>query len=547
MTFIVFIVVIGIVIFVHELGHFLVAKCAGVYVGTFSLGFGPRLLGIRIGETDYRISAIPLGGYVSMAGQADLPDEQHDETHAHVPAYRRYDTQPVLTRMAIIVAGPLMNILFALPIAIVMLMSGIQQPLDIDQTTIGDVVPGSPAAVAGLVPGDRIIAVAQQPVDSWQELVHALTTRIGDATPITYLRKAQTNFATVVPELNPEKGYMGIGVMHMKRAQVAAILPDSPAARAGIMTNDIVYRVVGLYANELSMDAVINALQARPERRVVLGIKRFPPVRYFHETNQFTRERIVVETTRASTIAHAQLYGSYLFPMVSAPTNFPVQNGDIIRAIDGTPLAVETAQDVIATMPEGPVDLTIERVIGGIAKEVIQTNITVDLISVGRIGVVFAPAQQTVRYTFTDALKQSPTIVLARVKETIHVIRMLFQRKVGLQSLTGPIGIARLTGAAAAHGRDVLLGLVLLITVNLGILNLLPIPVLDGGHVILLLGEAVYRKPLPTRLVLWYQKLGILLILTLTVFVFYNDIVNWLADSTAVSLLLGAIRRFFSP
>lgn len=546
MTLLIFLAVIGVIIFVHELGHFAIAKIAGVYVDTFSLGFGPRIIGIRIGETDYRISLIPLGGYVRMFGQFDLPEDEDKadmERYKDIPAYRRYDHQPILARMAIIVAGPLMNILFAFPVAMAMLMSGVQQPIDVDETTIGDVVQDSPAYVSGLIPGDTIIEIDGERVHSWHGLVGEMTTRIGDITPLTYIRNGETNYASVVPEINSDAGYMGIGIQQMQRAQIASITSNSPACNSGLQENDVVDRLIGLYLSELSLEKLIDAIQARPHARLVLGVKRFPTTRMSNETNDFTRDRIVLDTERAGKIKHVTVYGNMLLLDKTAPTNSPLKSGDTLLRINNQAVTDKTANDIISALPAGPVSLQIERISGKIKKEKIQTNVTATIHDIGRIGVIFTPAHQIVRYTFMDALKEAPKKVWARFFETLQVIRMLFQRKIGLNQLTGPVGIARLTGMAAQSGIDVLLSLVLLITVNLGILNLLPLPVLDGGHVVLLTIEWIwtflFKKKLAPAFLLIYQWTGFIIIIALTIYVFYNDILNWIISTTSIGLYIG--------
>ena len=546
MTFLIFLIVLGVVVFVHELGHFVVAKLAGVYVDVFSLGFGPRLLGVRIGETDYRISLIPLGGYVRMAGQSDVPEDMDDEIAARyrdVPVWRRYDRQSIATRVAIIAAGPLMNLLFALPVAFAMLVIGVREPLDVDATTVGQILPGSPAAVAGLVPGDRIIAVDDTPVKEWEKVVTSIRTRLGDQITLTYLRNGDTNRATLTPGVDKEVGYVGIGIQQMHRAQIAAIVSNSPAGASGLIVGDVIDRMVGQYADDLSMHRLIDAIQERPDRKIVLGVKRFADVRSVMETTAFARARIVLETERAGKIAHVTLLGATIFPDATAPSNFPLRAGDTLISINGSSVSPDTANDIVADLPRGDVSLHIERIEGTILKERTYTNVTATITDVGRIGVVFTAANQTVRYPPLAALKECGVRSWDRFVETLQVLRMLFQRKLGISTLTGPVGIARMTGAAAATGIDVLLSLVLIITINLGILNLLPIPVLDGGHILLLGLEAIYRKPLPMKFVIWCQKIGGILLLALVIYVFYNDIVSWIADNDRLGLFLGRLWR----
>jgi len=233
MTVVYFVVVLGTLVFVHELGHFVVAKLCGVYVDCFSLGFGPRLIWLRIGETEYRISAIPLGGYVRMAGQSDLPDEEDKalaERIKDLPPQRRYDRQSVPRRMAIILAGPVMNLLFALPVAYVLLTTGEMHGLESDATTIGEVLPGSPAMEAGMLPGDRVVRINDEVVRDWSHLTRLTRNNIGNELQVTYERGGRIFTAPVTPVLDMEKQIMGIGVQQMERAQVAAILSNMPAA-----------------------------------------------------------------------------------------------------------------------------------------------------------------------------------------------------------------------------------------------------------------------------------------------------------------------------
>ncbi len=546
MTLIWFVVVLGIIVFVHELGHFLVAKWCGVYVDCFSLGFGPRIAWLKIGETEYRISAIPLGGYIRMAGQFDIPediDKEAAKRYAHVPAYRRYDKQSVPRRMAIIAAGPLMNILFALPVAFLLLVTGQNQPLELDRTTIGNVIPGSPAAIAGLVPGDRILEIGGVPVRSWSDVVQQTLTRIGTKTTITYERQNNEITVPIEPGQNEELGYMGIGIARMMRAQIALIFSNTPASRSALQVGDVVDRLIGLNPSELSWSELDTEIKKRPNARLVLGVKRFPPVRYASESNIFETAKVLVETERAGRLAHIGIdaFSGMIVCDENTPTNFPVRTGDRIKLINGRRLDPEEIARYVQKLPVGDVHVVIERIEGGIAKTKTVTNVTLHVVDAGRIGVMFGEAQQRIVYRPIEAMKASPVRAWDKFVETLQVLRMLLERRLGLNAFVGPIGIARITGMAARSGFDVLLNIVLLITVNLGILNLLPLPVLDGGHLVLLAGEAVYRKPLPVRFVLWYQKAGFALIILLMGYVLYNDVIRWIIDNESLGLLIGRL------
>jgi regulator of sigma E protease len=547
-TVVIFVVVLGILVFVHELGHFIVAKMCGVYVDCFSLGFGPRLLWLTVGETEYRISVIPLGGYVRMAGQFDVPEEYDQEAaerYKHIPAYRRYDAQSVPKRMAIIVAGPLMNLLFALPVAFILLVTGETQPLSFDATTIGTIVPGSPAAVAGMVPGDKIVSVGDRLVSDWDQMVGMIRGYINTETTITYKRGDERITVPVTPVLDMDKGYLGIGVQQMRRAQVATISSNSPAARSGLKEGDVVDRLFGLYAGEVSYATLIEEIHDRPDATLVFGVKQFADERYVTDSNTYETARVVCETERAGKFEYLSIYtvkGQDIFILDNdTPDNFPVNSGDRIIKINNRRFKPNTIQNYVMNLPAGKTPVLLERITGNVIKTLEKTNMVLNVQDVGRIGVGFVPATQIVKYHPLDALLMSPKLGYAKFMELMQVLKLLITRKIDLRTIAGPIGIARMTGTAAEAGFDVLLSFVLLITVNLGVLNLLPIPVLDGGHLVLLSLEAAYRKPLSTRFVLWFQKLGFIIILGLIALVIYQDIYNMLVANESIGLFLGRI------
>jgi regulator of sigma E protease len=553
MTLFWFLVVLGVLVFVHEFGHFIMAKLYGVYVDRFSLGFGPRLVGLTIGDTDYCISAIPFGGYVRMAGQFDLPEEYDKEAlerYKDVPTSRWFNRQSVSRRMVIIVAGPLMNLLFALPVAYVMLTTGINQPLAMDATTIGAVLPGAPAAIAGLIPGDRVLSVNGVPVHSWQEVVRAVRRRIGEETSITVMRDGKHIKARVTPGMDEEIGYIGIGIDQMQRAMVATLDQDGTAAHSGLRVGDVVDRIIGVSSGLLSLDTLIDEIQAHPGRRLVLDVKRFPAVRGVNESNVFTSARVEVQAERVGRFAYTDVgeYGGdfVLLPKETAPSNFPVVAGDRIRAINGRPVKAGDVLDVIYALPAGEAEVTVERVEGRIAKQRVTTNLVLRVTDMGRIGVTFTEAQQRVVYTPLEALMLTPVRCYQVFLDTLDVLRMMIERKVSIKGIAGPLTIARMTGAAARSGWDVLLGVVLLITVNLGILNLLPLPVLDGGHVVLLCIEGVVRRPLPAQFIIWFQKAGVFLLLALFAVVMYQDIIRMIVANESLGLWIGHIVNLVS-
>jgi RIP metalloprotease RseP len=293
----------------------------------------------------------------------------------------------------------------------------------------------------------------------------------------------------------------------------------------------------------VSYSTLISDIQNRAGAKLVFGVKRFAPERYITDSNTFETARIVCETSRAGKFDHLTIIPvrnkNIFFRDDDVPEGFPVKNGDRILKINGRAFPVDTLQNYVARLPAGNVPVVIERVTGKLVKTLIETNVVLKVKDIGQIGAVLTPATQIVKYHPREALLMSPKLGYAKFMELMQVLKLLVTRKIGIDALAGPIGIARMTGMAAERGFDVLLGFVLLITVNLGVLNLLPIPVLDGGHLVLLSIEAIYRKPLSIRFVLWFQKLGFLIILGLIGMVVYQDIYNILVDNETIGLFLG--------
>jgi len=374
-TLVVFLAVIGAIVFVHEFGHFVLAKLCGVYVDCFSLGFGPRLLWLKTGETEYRISLVPLGGYVRMAGQEDMPEDEAKsaQRYAHVPPCRHYDRKAVWQRMAIIAAGPLMNLVFALPVAFALLAWGERMPLPADATTIGSVLPGSPAQHAGIMPGDKLVAIGGHTVGDWFQIQRATIGSIGSTTTIRFVRNEREMMAAVLPVLDLEKRIVGIGIEPMQRAQVASVISNMPAAHAGLRPGDIVERLIGIAPTDLSLKDVMTEIQKRPTSRLLLGIVRLPSSCKPGETTPGERRNVPVTTTRVGGFEHIDLVGCFIVCEGTAPSNFVVQTGDRILCINGRALGPDEVQDYVQSLPSGEVPVEIERVSGRFVKRRVLT------------------------------------------------------------------------------------------------------------------------------------------------------------------------------
>lgn len=439
MTIFYAVILLGILIFVHELGHFLFAKLAKVKVLKFSLGFGPRVLGKKYGDTEYLISAVPLGGYVKMLGE-----ESGDEISAEDRA-RAYNFQPVGKRMLIVLSGPIFNILFAALVFALISVSGIPVPYP----DIGKVAENSPAARAGLMTGDRVAEINGSAVRSWDEIESLMSKNRGNTLLFSIKRGETVMQLSVTPEKKSEKDIFGedrevwtSGISPLLYPDVGAVTKGSPAEKAGLQKGDRIVEIEGVSLKTWQdMTAIIHENPGKPLR---FRIKR---------SDRFMEVAITPEKSAVS----------------------------------------------------GP---------GGEKKEI-------GIIGVRPLGNDFIKKYgpvEAVRFGVIKTWDVSALTVVAIVK--------LIQRIIPAETIGGPILIFQMAGQQAAHGALSFFTFMAVISINLGILNLLPIPILDGGHVLFLLIEAVRRKPVSEKVIMIAHKAGLAIIITLMIFAFYNDIMR---------------------
>ena len=445
-SIIIFIIVLGVLIFFHELGHFLVARLFGVGVEKFSLGFGPRLFGKTIGRTDYRVSLVPLGGYVKMIGdEPDAPLEPADIplsfTHKHVAK-----------RSMIVAAGPLFNVL----LAILIFSGGLYfAGLPSIRPVVRDVEVESPAEQAGLQEGDRIKTIDQQQVSSWRDIEAALSKSQGQPLQVTFVRDGQTHTTTVKPRqvqavnlFGDTISYFELGISGVAEvsAVVEEVLNGMPAAKAGLQKGD-----------------QIIAIDDKPVQR--------------WETMQE-----IVSKSQGRTMT------------------FKIRRGHEVLSI---PLTPEKVQE----------------------RDFIGTKQNVYRIGIRRAGISIPEEDQiTVNLGFSQALGQGFMQTWNVTKATGYFLVKLVKREVPKEAIGGPIRIAQMAQKEAQQGVMQLLYFIAIISVNLAVLNLLPIPVLDGGHLLFFGIEAVQRKPVSRKTRETAQQIGIFLLILLMIFVFYNDI-----------------------
>lgn len=416
---------LALIIFVHELGHFLVAKAFGVRVVTFSLGFGKRLWGFRRGDTDYRISLVPLGGYVRMGGE--MLDERTGDP-------REFLSKPRWQRVLIYLAGPLANIVLAVVLIAGLFVVG--TPTDRNPPVIGTVEEGSPAAAAGLRTGDRILALGSEEITLWRDVDFAVATSPGRPLAVRYARDGEERTTTLVPEEVPRDGY-GIAGFHPRLSpRITDLVADSRAAAAGLERGDVIAAVDGQPVHDVQ--EFIDYVGARPETQVAIAIRR-----------------------------------------------------------DDRPLT-------LAVVPA-------------------------DVEGVGRIGVYVGYYQ---RLPVGAALVESVRFNADIIVKTVQVLGKLFSREIAPQSaVAGPVGIADSLGRAAEQGLLPLLFTIAILSTSIAFVNLLPIPMLDGGHITILAIESVLRSDLSLTVKERVAQVGFTMLMMLMAAALFFDLTRYLPGS----------------
>ena len=533
LTLLSFALVISVVVFFHELGHLIVGKALGVRAIRFSIGFGPKLFGFNAGETEYRVSLLPLGGYVKFAG-----DNPYEEV-APEDRGRGFLEQPPWKKGAIAFAGPAANFVLAVALYFVVFAAPHQDLA----AKVGYVKPQSPAAQAGLRSGDRIVSIDGEPVVGWSGLQEKIRAHGGQPVTMEIERGGARETLRVVPAVHEETdpvetvkhGRIGIAAVP-RAAQVTVISPDTPAGRGGVRTFDKVVKLDG--APVASWEQLQQQIAGRSD---ALKLELLRP-----EAVQAPGGTLWSEKPVSLTLPAPDAPGAYGLE-ASDLTLFAVQpggaadeaglkRGDRVLAVNGRP-ALSWSDEVDAAIKAAgtqPVRIAVRRdgkeltftVTPHPRKDRDETGLLQDVPDLGAAPDLnaFAEAERIwVRYALPDAAYRAVTNTGVFVrKQAIGIVRIVTGH-ISSRAIGGPLMIADVARKAAENGWRELVFTMGAISIVLGLMNLIPVPVLDGFHVLTAFIEGIRRRPLSVRFREVANVVGIALLLTLMLYAFRND------------------------
>lgn len=541
-----FLIFLGVLVTVHEAGHFFAAKWAGVKVLKFSIGFGPKVFGFRRGETEYQVAALPLGGFVAMAGQypgEETPEEDEGRTFLGAPWWKR---------MVILAAGPAFNLIFPI-FAYWVAFIGDHQVIS---SRVAAVEAGFPAAVAGIRPGDYVTKIDGKEITAFDEIRSALEGVYDREVPVTVKRGDQELTLRLTPrkteETTPlEKVQRGLlGIAYVPRPAIVGVPEGSAAHAAGLRSFDRVLSINGkLVRDELQLAGTLTA-EAGPLTVVVIrsvtgdvgGAGYVMP-----ELHTFTVEKGPGDGLASIGAELADLYVWTVFPG-SPAEKLGLKKGDRLVAVNGTALTSWFSWQLQLRLAEAKAFELVWRSPGGDRtastsqvtreeldelknkSEVLEFGVRpraafqgAELLAAGpeidRLTVHMGPGQ-----AFVSAVKTVPE----GIRAIVLILGKLFTRDLPLESVGGPIMLFQVASKSAEAGYEVFLKNMALVSVNLGLVNLLPIPILDGFGLLAALWEGIRRRPIPAKAREYANMIGFAMLAVLVVLVFKNDITKLL-------------------
>lgn len=441
-------IVLGIIVLVHEFGHYIAARLMGVRVEVFSFGFGKRLFGRKVGHTDFRVSLIPLGGFVKMAGEEDFEGDvisgkkvaQTADASMEKKEYQPYEFQGKnrAQKIFILVMGPLMNLFLAFFILTMINVNGVEvQSYKTEVPVIGYVKPDSPAAKAGLQVGDTIRFVNSRSIVSWKELEMFIAANPNEVMTIGYQRDGISSSTQMKVGATKRNNLGFAGISYLLEPKIHSVTKDSPADKAGLQAGDVILAV--------------------NDRKI---------------KSYFTVSEMISESQ-----------GQVL--------NFKVKRQGKTVEMGVTPQKVEQGY---------------------------------------AIGISTLIPMKEEKYPLWPAMRKSLRDISQLMSLILDAVRKMIVGKMSLKSMSGPIDIAKFSHSALQSGLSNFFMLIAFISLNLGIINLFPIPVLDGGHLMIYSIEAVIRREFSPRVKTMLMNVGFVILIALMVFIILNDVAKILPN-----------------
>ena len=536
-----FVVLLGILVFIHELGHFVVARFCGVQVEVFSLGFGKKILKWKKGDTVYCISLFPLGGYVKMFGHeygTEVAKKDQSVSFLH---------KTVWQRMAIVAAGPLMNFFLAIFIfAVLSMVSGDKRI----HPVIGELESSSPAAQAGLDYGDLILSINKRIVKSRKEVKKVIFKNPDSILEVEVKKRSGAIQVYKLPSIKTqvegrwgflEEGGTVEGLVFFAPAAVIGVIdPSSPAGQAGLQTFD---EILSINGKKIS------------SRKELFEILAYSPAGDFSWEMEIQRNKevknVILEKpanyTSQSNIEALGLARSDLFiadlKKNGAAAKAGLKKKDFVFKINGEVISSwSVLADKIKTFDEkqGPLKMDIKRD-GKIKTFSVIPELKTQMVEGGverkyyMLGIVSHPYNIPAGGTYVESSSNPFKAMVIGFQKTIHwsVVIAVYIKKfitggVSRRTLGGPIAIGRVAYDSYSYGLESFFRLMAILSVNLFFLNILPIPVFDGGHLLFYIIEVFNRAPVSMRKMIFFQKMGLLFLLFLFIFTTFNDLHNWL-------------------
>jgi regulator of sigma E protease len=536
-----FLLLVGVLVLIHELGHFVAAKLLDVRVLRFSIGYGRPLVRVKLGETEYQIGAFPLGGYVRIQGIEGADDDGN----------RSFASRPLWQRLVIVLAGPAANLLLPVIIYFVLFAGHTTLPAAV----IGDVLDGGAAARAGIEPGDRVLEIDGRAVRYWEEIENAVRASPGKELHLRISRSGKvferylTPIEDTVRRRDGEVDIQGrVGITHAPFVPLVGVIDGaSPAARAGLRTGDLIISVDGQAARNW-----------RDVQRQLGRFARRTSIVYFRGTEvpgipqlellgagfaDLVPETQVDSTLNRQTytgLEHAEMFVAHV-DAGSPADGAGLRPGDLVVSLDGKPVAHWMDLDQrLQAEPTKTFKLTWTRAAAGktetLTAEVTQVwrkqlddyGHTVSRLVFGarndvdRGSGAMVAIDGRVGYAMSKAFQRTGETISMMSHGFFQIIRGDTPR----EALGGPIVMFRIASVSGNQGWDSFMLMLALISVNLGLLNLLPIPMLDGGHLLMFAIEGVRREPLSAKVRVRIQQFGVALVVVITILALLNDLLR---------------------